>query len=212
MTDKHNYAPESLHSPKSELGLIGALLEESPLWLELVKAIVSPDDLRDLRFKYIYRGIIISDERNHSVSIPEVSNVLHENKVLGYITDVGNEFSEITDIEPFDVMFAIMNYYRVYQPNPIALATQIRDFSWRRKLLKAQDEIRQLTLNREQSVDMIALEIQSRITKITSESAISKAPHIKQAVDNYSELFSAARRGELPTKLYTGYRDLDSPT
>lgn len=183
-------------SVEAEASLLGSLLIDSEAIVK-VADIVRSEDFYDERHRYIYEAALALYEKHSPIDVLTLTEQL---KSAGLIDIVGGN-SYITELTNFVPTAAHVEEY----------AELVAGKAMRRRLIKAAEQISQVSFNEKQTLKELIEEAESRLFEVSqrhvSQDVISLEEILSESFDRLDELHKD--KGKI-RGIPTGYRDLDN--
>jgi len=165
----NNSAP---FSQEAEEGVIGAVLV-NPSAFMTVAAFLEPDDFFLVRHAYIWQAMVNLNNRDEIIDILTVAEELSNQSVLD---EIGGR--------PYLIQLINNTPSSVYAE---AYGRLVERTSIRRGLLKTADEIRQLAIDEELSIDSVLSESEAKLFSVTDNQVKREFVPMWDALDEYYE-------------------------
>ncbi|MDR1774002.1 MAG: replicative DNA helicase [Clostridioides sp.] len=183
------------HSVESEQSILGAILLDKDAIIT-VSEIIRPDDFYKDAHKIIYESMMSLNEKNEPIDIITLPEEL---KSRGHLNDIGG-YTYLTNLATVVPITSNVKYY----------ANIVKEKSVMRKLIKASDEIMNLSYERSTSVEDVLEQAEKKIFDISQEKVGSDFKPINQVLaDTYEMIEKLCTEKSEVTGLTTGFRDLN---
>jgi replicative DNA helicase len=183
------------YSQEAEEAVLGAVLVNPDIFLNLAAFLKAPDFFI-LRHQYIWDALFRISDRNDRVDYVTLQSEL---KALGRFNDIGGEA----------YLLRLVNNTPTSE-NAEVYARLVERAALRRRLMTAADEIKQLALQEDKSIEKVVAEAESNIFRVTENNTRRELKSMEQAVGEYFEWVDYHMlHPDLPSGLPTGFQDLD---